>query len=188
MANSPPEPDGGAVAGLPAVRRIVTATNPEGRSYIAEDGPAPHVITVEERPGYRNTNLWRVLGRIDEPDTTADQRGVLPPNGGVVVRTVDFPPMAASEEERKRGAAAVFSKMFPDASHDADSKRSPGMHTTDTVDFAVLLEGEVVAVLDDDETVMRAGDVLIQRGTSHAWENRTQKMARMLFVLCDAER
>jgi uncharacterized cupin superfamily protein len=78
--------------------------------------------------------------------------------------------------------------MFPDAQHAPGHLRSPGMHRTDTVDFAVCMSGEIVAVMDEGEKVMKAGDILIQRGTSHAWENRTDEMARMLFVLCDAER
>ena len=62
------------------------------------------------------------------------------------------------------------------------------MHTTETVDYAVIIEGELTAILDKDETVMRPGDVLIQRGTSHAWANRSGKMVRVLFVLVAGRR
>ena len=62
------------------------------------------------------------------------------------------------------------------------------MHITESVDYAVILEGELTAILDKDETVMRTGDVLIQRGTNHAWANRSGKMARVLFVLVAGER
>ena len=72
-------------------------------------------------------------------------------------------------------------------SHDRWAKRA-GFHQTDTVDYALVLEGEVYAVLDEDETLMRAGDVLIQRGTHHAWSNRSDKPCRMAFILIDAER
>ncbi len=61
------------------------------------------------------------------------------------------------------------------------------MHTTDTIDYAILLQGQLVAVMDEDETVMNAGDILIQRGTSHAWANRSGEMARICFVLTDAK-
>ena len=67
------------------------------------------------------------------------------------------------------------------------SARHPGFHATDTVDYAICLEGEVWVVLDEDETLMRPGDVLIQRGTYHAWSNRSDKICRMLFILIDAE-
>jgi uncharacterized cupin superfamily protein len=78
--------------------------------------------------------------------------------------------------------------MFPDARHNAGDARHPGMHVTDTVDYAILLQGELVAILEDGETVMRAGDILIQRGTNHAWANRSQTIARIVFVLIDGAR
>ena len=67
------------------------------------------------------------------------------------------------------------------------SAQHPGFHQTDTLDYAICLEGEVWAVLDEGETLMKAGDVLIQRGTYHAWSNRGDKPCRMAFVLIDAE-
>jgi uncharacterized cupin superfamily protein len=62
------------------------------------------------------------------------------------------------------------------------------MHKTQTVDYAIVLQGEIYAVMDEGETLMRAGDVLIQRGTNHAWANRSQQMARICFVLIDGRR
>jgi uncharacterized cupin superfamily protein len=62
------------------------------------------------------------------------------------------------------------------------------MHRTDTIDYAIVLEGEIVAILDKEETVMRAGDVMIQRGTAHAWANRSSNPARIAFMLVDARR
>ena len=59
------------------------------------------------------------------------------------------------------------------------------MHRTETVDYAIVLEGEIWAVMDEDETLLRAGDILVQRGTSHAWANRSSKTARIAFVLID---
>lgn len=175
---------------LPVVRRIVTATDRNGRSYFAEDGPPPQILSVPERPGYRNMNIWRLLrsGRIEDPDTVADHEGILPPPGGVIVRVIDIPPLPKDPAEASRQAAAMFARMFPDATYDAGSSRSAGMHLTDTIDFAVCLTGEIVAIMDSGEKTMRSGDILIQRGTNHAWENRTKDVARMLFVLCDAGR
>jgi uncharacterized cupin superfamily protein len=65
---------------------------------------------------------------------------------------------------------------------------NPGRHRTETVDYAIVLEGEIYAVMDEGETLMRAGDVLIQRGTNHAWANRSSKTARIAFVLIDGTR
>jgi len=62
---------------------------------------------------------------------------------------------------------------------------APRNHRTETVDYAIVLEGEIWAVMDEDETLLRAGDILVQRGTNHAWANRSSKTARIAFVLID---
>jgi hypothetical protein len=179
------------IEALPPPRRIVTGHDAQGRSRIVEDGPSPAMLAMEERPGYRNSNMWRTLGSrhsVSAPDSIEEHSGVLPPKGGTVLRIIDIPPEPKDPAERQRQAAAVFTKMFPDAKHDAEHTRHPGMHVTDTVDYAILLSGELVAILEAGETVMRAGDVLIQRGTNHAWANRSDTIARIAFVLIDSAR
>lgn len=174
---------------LPPVRRILTAVNAAGRSYIAQDGPSPAILTMDGRPGYQNANLWRTLGPdapVDAPDTITAHSGVLPPPRGTVIRVIDIPPESPDPEVRRQATEAVFKAMFPDADHRPDHARHPGMHTTDTIDYAILLQGQLVAIMDEDETVMNAGDILIQRGTSHAWANRSGEIARICFVLTDA--
>jgi mannose-6-phosphate isomerase-like protein (cupin superfamily) len=177
---------------LPPIRRIVTADDAHGRSRIAEDAPAACIRTVDERPGYRNVNLWRTESApaaLAAPDSIADHRGILPPaNGGSILRIIDFPPEVADPAERKRRIQATFGTMFTDAQHDKREGAHPGMHRTETVDYAIILEGEIWAVMDENETLMRAGDVLIQRGTNHAWANRSRKTARIAFVLLDGRR
>jgi mannose-6-phosphate isomerase-like protein (cupin superfamily) len=176
---------------LPAPRRVVTAIDADGRSYIAEDGASPAEFVL---PGstYRSTNMWRTHaapGAIDAPDDIAEHRGVLPPSSGTVLRVIDFPPIGdATPEQRAAMVKAVFAALYPDADHHEGSTRSASMHTTDTVDYAIVLQGEIVAVMDRDETILRAGDILIQRGTPHGWENRSDHLARIAFVLIDAVR
>jgi hypothetical protein len=176
---------------LPPVRRIVTGINSAGRSCIVEDGVSPAMQLIAARASYRNNNLWRTLGcaeSVDAPDSITEHRGVLPPAGGTVIRVIDIPPESADAAERKRQTETVFASMFPDAKHDAAHARHPGMHATNTIDYAILLSGELIAILEDAETVMRAGDVLIQRGTNHAWANRSDSIARIAFILIDAAR
>jgi hypothetical protein len=177
---------------LPPVRRIVTGTNASGHSYIEADGPSPAEVTMDARPGYRNSNLWRTLGAdapVDAPDSITDHKGVLPPKGGTVLRVIDIPPESKDPEERRKHTAAVFAAMYPDATrHEHALERHPGMHVTDTVDYAILLQGELVAIMDEGETVMRAGDILIQRGTNHAWANRSDQIARIAFIIVDGKR
>jgi hypothetical protein len=175
----------------PPIRRIVTGHDAQGRSCIIEDGPSPAVRLVPERPGYRVTNLWRTVGSpadIGATDSILEHQGVAPPPGGTVIRIIDIPPEATDPAERKRLAAATFGQLFADADHRLEDKRHPGMHITESVDYAILLEGELTAILDNDETVMRTGDVLIQRGTNHAWANRSGKMARIAFILVAGKR
>lgn len=177
---------------LPPIRRIVTEDDAQGRSRIAEDAPAKAVRTVEGRPGYRSVNVWRTESApapIGAPDSIGQHEGILPPkNGGSILRIIDFPPESADPAERRRQIQATFSGMFHDAQHDKREGAHPGMHRTDTVDYAIVLEGEIWAVMDEGETLMRAGDVLIQRGTNHAWANRSAKTARICFVLLDGSR
>lgn len=175
---------------LPPVRRIVTAVDADGKSFIAEDGESPATLTIAARPGYRNANLWRTVGarpRVDAPDDILAHRGVCPPEGGTVLRVIDIPPQAQDPAERRRQAAATFAAMFPDATHHQQGDQPAGMHVTPTIDYAIVLQGELVAIMDRQETVMRAGDVLIQRGTNHAWANRSAQMARIAFILVDAQ-
>ena len=176
---------------LPPIRRIVTGDDARGRSSVIEDAPAAAVRTVAERPGYRSVNVWRTTqtpALINDPDSISDHEGILPPRQGSILRIIDFPPEPADPAERKRRIQATFGGIFSDATHDKREGAHPGMHLTETVDYAILLEGEIWAVMDEGETLMRAGDVLIQRGTNHAWANRSPKTARIAFVLLDGNR
>jgi hypothetical protein len=167
------------------VRRIVTGVNDAGRSYIQSDTLLP---TAEVAPGEPvRVGLWRTESAPASNQGAHDPvpDGVIlrtPPahRGGSVIRITDIPPDArrayTPEDLQRRGC-----KTTPER-----SAKHPGFHATDTVDYAICLEGEIWAVLDDDETLMRPGDVLIQRGTYHAWSNRSESVARMLFILIDA--
>ena len=174
---------------LPGIRRVVTSTDAQGRSYIIEDAPAGAIRTVPLRPGYRAVNVWRTessFASISAPDTVATHKGISPPKGGgTILRIIDIPPEPSDPEELRRMIHATFGEMYQDALHDKRDGKHPGMHRTDTVDYAIVLEGEIYAIMDAGETLMRAGDVLIQRGTNHAWANRSKKTARIAFVLID---
>lgn len=175
-----------------AIPRVVVAGNDaNGRSSIVRDGPAHAVRTVDERPGYRVQNIWAIHGApapIDDPDRVNEIKGLAPPRNGNVLRVIDYPPEPADKAERQKMFDAMFAKLFPDGRHLPDNPPHPGMHTTETIDYAIVLEGEIYAVMDEGETLLRAGDILIQCGTSHAWSNRSGQMARIAFVLIDGTR
>jgi hypothetical protein len=171
---------------LGKVRRIVTGVNDAGRSCILSDTLFPAADVAPGAPV--RVGLW-TTGSAPASNKGTDDRvpdGVImrtPPahRGGSVIRITDIQPdklRAYDPEDLRRRSC----KTTPDR-----SARHPGFHATDTVDYAICLEGEVWAVLDDDETLMRPGDVLIQRGTYHAWSNRSDRLCRMLFILIDAE-
>jgi hypothetical protein len=168
------------------VRRIVTAVNAAGRSYILSDTNMP---TADVAPGEPvRAGLWITesapASNTGVHDPVPD--GVIPKIppvdiGGTVLRIIDFVPDSVQHpdpaELARRGA-----RTSPER-----SAKHPGFHVTDTVDYAICLEGEIWAVLDEGETLMKAGDVMIRRGTYHAWSNRSGHVCRMAFVLIDAD-
>ena len=168
------------------VRRIVTGVNDAGRSCIISDARLP-IADVEPGAPVR-VGLWATEAAPSSNKGAHDPvpDGVIlrtPPahRGGSVMRITDIAPDTSRAydpaELQRRGCKTTADR----------SAKHPGFHATDTVDYAICLEGEVWAVLDEDETLMQAGDVLIQRGTYHAWSNRSDRVARMLFVLIDAQ-
>ena len=176
---------------LPPIRRVVTADDVKGNSRIVEDAPASAVRNVPSRPGYRAVNVWRTEqspALITAKDSVAEHQGILPPRNGTILRIIDFPPEPRDERDLKRMLDATFGGIYQDAAHDLRAGKHPGMHRTETVDYAIVLEGEIWAVMDEGETLLRAGDVLIQRGTNHAWANRSTATARIAFVLIDGTR
>jgi quercetin dioxygenase-like cupin family protein len=164
---------------------VVTGHTPDGRSTIISDEPAPQV-TPGVRPDGGSTVLW-VTDRSpasnsgNEDAAPGGIRNPVPPpwRGGTILRVVDFLPASRATPS---AAALMGLRHAPER-----TARHPGFHQTDTVDYAVVLEGEVWAVLDEAETLLKPGDVLIQRGTYHAWDNRSDQVCRILFALVDAE-
>jgi len=172
-------------------RVVIAADDANGRSRIARDEPAHAVRTVAERPGYRVSNVWATFGApapIGDPDRAKEIAGLMPPKHGTVLRVIDYPPEPRDPVERKRMFDALFAKLFPHGAHRDPDAKHPGMHATDTIDYAIVLSGEIYAVMDEGETLLRAGDILIQRGTNHAWSNRSNDFCRIAFVLIDGKR
>jgi hypothetical protein len=177
---------------LPPVRRIVTGRREDGRSVILSDGDAPCRSAPPAMPQLVATVLWTTHGTpapLDGEEDTAPAGRVppmAPPANGTILRIADFPPDSAYDNV---DMAQLFREIggahHQDAGREGDDARHRWFHKTPTLDYAIVLEGEVWALLDEDETLMRTGDVLIQRGTNHAWANRADRPCRMLFVLID---
>jgi mannose-6-phosphate isomerase-like protein (cupin superfamily) len=158
------------------MRRFVTGHNKEGRSvFVIEDQPQP--VTLEKAGGLRLTELWATPNE-------ARARRIEPDPGGTVFRVIEYPP--DGERLKTLDPEAHFRSMGAQAAP-PEKRKHPGMHRTKTLDYAIILSGEIYAVLDEGEALLKAGDVLVQRGTSHAWSNRGDKPCVIAFVLIHAD-
>lgn len=161
-------------------RRVVTGHR-NGKGTILYDGPAPN-RKVRQASGLVSTLLWVTDESPADISGGADRAereiGVPPPPRGSIFRVVEFPP---GRKEMSR--EAVLKEMG--LSRQSGSTH-PGMHKTRSIDYAVVMEGEIDMILDDSEVHLAAGDVLVQQGTNHAWVNRGARACRIAFVLIDA--
>jgi mannose-6-phosphate isomerase-like protein (cupin superfamily) len=169
------------------IRRVVTGHDARGKSVIVSDGPSPHALLIPGRSDYGLTNLWvtDATPASNEGNADAAARPVVlePPAGGTIFRVVEFPPdKAAADFDRK----TAFASMGADQAMDPDASRHPGMHKTATVDYAIVLSGEIWALMDEGQTRLEAGDCLVQRGTNHAWSNRSDQPSLVAFILVSA--
>ena len=174
------------------VRRVVTGHDRNGKAIVISDGLAPTVKTHPLLPGHRSTEIWKTDAApapifATEVDPTPGPRTLHPPPQGTVIRISEITP--ESEEIRKLTPEQAR-ESFKASGNEAASTyerggRHPMMHRTQTIDYAVVLEGEITLLLDDEDVQLKTGDVVIQRGTNHAWSNRSGKLVRMLYVLID---
>lgn len=188
--------DSPAHTGAPVpMRRVVTGHDGQGKAVILQDGPVPVVRTDPGRPGYAVHQIWQTgagPNRIgNDADPTLQPMALTPPAGGTVIRMIEFPPAAMELKEISPEQAAQAFAMYGQSEvltgAGKAGQRHPFMHRTETVDYAIVLSGEIVMLLDDSEVTLKAGECLIQRGTNHAWTNRTDQPCRMMFVLVDGE-
>jgi len=169
------------------VHRVVTKLDPSGKAVVMIDERMP--LLRPRGPTYVG-NLW--VTESTPPDFSwADDRGktkigLMPPKGGSIFRVVDFPPEKEAVEHMGKGtmqdvvgAAGTPAKGLPG--------RHPLMHRTRTLDYAIVLSGEIDMLLDEGEVHMKAGDVLVQQATNHAWVNRGKVPCRIAFILIDSQ-
>ena len=169
------------------IRRVVTSHDAGGRAVVLLDGPTPHYV---ERPanGVVSQLMWVTDATPGDLTGTADKAartiGIPPPAGGSVFRVVDFLPgtdklqLPADHMARQMGEGHAAGKARPPRHH--------AMHRTRSIDYAIVLSGEIDMLLDDSEIHLKAGDVLVQQATNHAWVNRSDEPCRIAFILIDA--
>lgn len=178
---------------LKKIRRIVTGHDAKGRSVIVSDTPSPHAMTLRGIPTFGVTEIWTTDSTPADNSSAEDPCKVpaqlAPPKRGTVVRVVEFPPdkLWIKSADRDEAFASMGRSGAQALAHDISASRHPMMHRTQTIDYAIVLSGEIWALMDSGETKMKAGDILVQRGTNHAWSNRSKKPCLVAFVLIDAK-
>lgn len=169
-------------------RRIITGHNAQGRATITIDDTGPNEIEVKGWPGLYVTELW-VTSEMPVDNMGTTDQGARPMRhdptpGGTVFRLVEIPP-----EKSVAGidTAAAFAHM---GSHNKprpeDTAKHASMHKTNSVDYLVVISGEMWMVMEEGETLIRQGDCIVQRGTNHAWVNKSDKPCVLAAVLVDA--
>jgi mannose-6-phosphate isomerase-like protein (cupin superfamily) len=168
-----------------AIRRVVTGHRADGKSTILVDTPAPNV--KQRKAGNASTLLWvsdDSPAALSAVDNAARDIGVPPPRRGTIFRIAEFPPgmPAAPDNETLLRDFGIGSDV-----RRGHAPRHPAIHRTRSLDYVVVLEGEITLMLDDSETTLRAGDVVVQQATNHAWINRGAATCRLAMVFIDAE-
>lgn len=177
-----------------AIRRVVTGHDQSGKAVVLSDGAVPVVHSNPMRPGQLSYEVWKTSAMPiplapQEPEPTGGKRQLHPVPMGNVFRISEVPPEsdAIRNMTPEQSRAAFAASNAEEASTWGRGGRHPLMHRTETLDYAVVLEGEITLILDEGEVMLKAGDVVIQRGTNHAWRNHTSKPTRMLYVLIDGK-
>jgi mannose-6-phosphate isomerase-like protein (cupin superfamily) len=171
------------------MRRIVTGHNEDGRSIITIDGPPARSIGEDVGGLFE---LWNTDGNItDTKDNLdrADQDIILsPPTGGTKFRyfQINPTPEGIPMEIMQEIAADAFEKIGA-GHYRVDTSKHPAMHKTETIDYIILLKGDVTLILDEDEVTLKPHDVVVQRGTNHAWVNNGDEPALLIAVLIDSD-
>ena len=170
----------------PEVRRIVTKIDASGKAVVMLDGQVQLTSFRSPNPA---SEMW--VTPVSPPDFSwADDRGktkvgLVPPKNGTIFRIVDFVPTTQKIESMD------INTMMKVVGDHAPAKglppRHPMMHRTRSLDYALILSGEIDMLLDDSEVHLKAGDVLIQQGTNHAWVNRGTEPCRIAFILIDSK-
>ena len=176
------------------IRRVVAGTGADGKAREHSDGVAPRSVEITTMTGHAAAQLWATeaadtVGAGTAIDRTGEA-GFAPAAGGTRVMMVRFPPDAVMMRADFDAAAfgAEAGRLVPGLAETFEPDH-PGMHTTDSIDYDIVLEGEITLELDDGaQVLLRRHDVAVQHGNRHAWRNLGDQPATLLFVLVGARR
>jgi mannose-6-phosphate isomerase-like protein (cupin superfamily) len=170
------------------VRRVLTGHDADGKSAIVADGLAQNVKQMASMPGLALTDIWETnaapASNAGQADAASRPVRLEPPRNGTILRIVEFPPDSAW----RSGADGREAFKSIGAGHAQDRASSdPMMHRTSTVDYIIVLKGEIHAIMETSEVLLRTGDVLVQRGTNHSWSVRGTEPCVVAAVLVNAK-
>ena len=171
----------------PEVRRVVTKLDSSGKAVVMFDGSV-------QLKSFRSPNpageMWVTDKSLPDFNWSADRAltkvGLVPPKNGTIFRIVDFVPLSP-EMEKKMDINLMMKVVGDHAPAKGLPPRHPMMHRTRSLDYAIIMSGEIDMLLDDGEVHLKAGDVVVQQATNHAWVNRSGKPCRIAFILMDSQ-
>jgi len=168
-----------------AIRRVVTGLDENDSAVVVFDS---HVPLAARSPGIASANLWITDSYppdLSRKDTADRPIGISPPDSGTIFRIVEFAPIDPAAEAHLP-SDMLMKRVGPSPAKGRPANH-PMMHRTRTLDYAVILSGEIDMVLDDTSVHLKAGDAIVQQATNHAWINHGTQPCRILFVLLDSQ-
>ena len=177
---------------FPPIHRVVTGHDADGKAVVVSNGALPTVRDLVSVHGMIVHEVWEtrssppIVGNGEDP-TLGPLRHPAPENG-TLIRFLDFPPDETylSDDETPERMKLLFEEFSnPEGLTTKPDSPHPMMHRTEAVDYGIVIEGEMTLILDDEEVRLKPGSVVIQRGTNHAWANRSGKPCRMLYIQID---
>jgi mannose-6-phosphate isomerase-like protein (cupin superfamily) len=168
-----------------AIRRVVTGLDEHEKAVVVLDS---HIPLAARSPGVASANLWiseSYPPGLSNKDTASRQIGISPPDNGTVFRIVEFAPTDPAAEAHMPHDM-LMKRVGPSPAKGLPAKH-PMMHRTRTLDYALILSGEIDMMLDDTSLHLKAGDAIVQQATNHAWINHGTQPCRILFVLMDSQ-
>jgi len=169
-------------------RRIVTGHHADGRSTVTITDEVPNATEIKGWPGLWVSEVW-VTGEMPIDNSGKTDQGVRPmrhdptPNG-TIFRLVEIPPESSSNKIDPKAAFAHLGSTNKPT--EKDSAKHATMHKTNSIDYLVVVSGEMAMVMEDGEVMLKAGDCIVQRGTNHAWVNKSDKPCVLAAILIDA--
>jgi mannose-6-phosphate isomerase-like protein (cupin superfamily) len=171
----------------PEVRRVVTKIDSSGKAVVMFDGAVQLKSLRSPNPA---GEMWVTEKNLPDFNWSADRAltkvGLVPPKNGTIFRIVDFAPLSP-EMEKKMDINLMMNVVGDHAPAKGLPPRHPMMHRTRSLDYAIIMSGEIDMLLDDGEVHLKAGDVVVQQATNHAWVNRSGKPCRVAFILMDSQ-